>query len=61
MKVAVFQILREKKQVDKVELSDACNFAIEPNSCFYWMFKQYLAHQRQGTAQIQERAEIAGR
>ncbi len=59
MKVAVLDI-KGKETGRKVELSDAV-FKIEPNDhAIYLDVKQYMAHQRQGTHQSKERADIAG-
>lgn len=59
MKVAVLDI-KGKETGRKVDLSDAV-FKIEPNEhAIYLDVKQYMAHQRQGTHQSRERAEIAG-
>lgn len=59
MKVAVLDI-KGKETGRKVDLSDDV-FKIEPNDhAIYLDVKQYMAHQRQGTHQTKERADIAG-
>ena len=59
MKVAVLDI-KGKETGRKADLSDAV-FKIEPNEhAIYLDVKQYMAHQRQGTHQIRERADISG-
>jgi len=59
MKVAVLDI-KGKETGRKADLSDAV-FKIEPNEhAIYLDVKQYMAHQRQGTHQSRERADISG-
>ncbi|MCB0481316.1 MAG: 50S ribosomal protein L4 [Flavobacteriales bacterium] len=59
MKVDVLKIDGSKTS-KKAELLDAI-YAAEPNEhAMYLDVKQFLAHQRQGTAKSKERAEIAG-
>ncbi len=59
MKVAVLDV-KGKDTGRKADLSDAV-YKIEPNDhAIYLDVKQYLAHQRQGTSQTKERAEIVG-
>ncbi|MBL4752803.1 MAG: 50S ribosomal protein L4 [Flavobacteriales bacterium] len=49
-----------KKTTKKATLSDEV-FGVEPNDhAVYLDVKQYLAHQRQGTAKAKERSEITG-
>ena len=59
MEVNVLNIKGEETG-KKVTLNDAI-FAIEPNDhAIYLDVKQYMANQRQGTAQSKERSEVSG-
>lgn len=58
MELALYNI-EGKDTGKKVSLSDAV-FGVEPSeNAIYLDVKQYLAHQRQGTAKTKERAEVA--